>query len=77
MLEPLEKQSRDLSIRDDCTFEPAQSDVAPWFQRMDIFVIPSRTESFPNALLEAMACGCAPVGSSVGGIPELIDHYCH
>lgn len=72
MLEPLEKQARDLGI--DCTFEPAQSDVAPWFHRMDIFVIASRTESFPNALLEAMACGCAPIGSNVGGIPELIDH---
>ena len=41
---------------------------------MDIFVNSSRTESFPNALLEAMACGCAPIGSKVGGIPELIDH---
>ena len=74
MLEPLEKQSRDLGISADCQFEPAQSDVAPWFQRIDIFVTPSRTESFPNALLEAMACGCAPIGSKVGGIPELIDH---
>ena len=74
MLETLETQSRELGIRADCVFEPAQSDVATWFQRMDIFVTPSRSESFPNALLEAMACGCAPVGSKVGGIPELIEH---
>jgi glycosyltransferase involved in cell wall biosynthesis len=74
MLEPLEAQSRELGILDVCQFEPARSDVAPWLRRMDIFVTSSRSESFPNALLEAMACGCAPIGSNVGGIPELIEH---
>jgi glycosyltransferase involved in cell wall biosynthesis len=39
---------------------------------MDIFVLPSESEAFSNALLEAMACGCCPVGSRVGGTPELI-----
>jgi glycosyltransferase involved in cell wall biosynthesis len=74
MLEALQKQSRDLGIAADCVFEPAQSDVVPWLRNIDIFVTPSFSESFPNALLEAMACGCAPIGSSVGGIPELIEH---
>jgi glycosyltransferase involved in cell wall biosynthesis len=73
-LESLEQQSRELGIAADCVFQPAQSDVAPWLRNIDIFVTPSFSESFPNALLEAMACGCAPIASNVGGIPELIEH---
>lgn len=39
----------------------------------DIFVLPSRTEGLPRAMIEAMARGLPCVGTSVGGIPELLD----
>jgi glycosyltransferase involved in cell wall biosynthesis len=32
----------------------------------------SSSEGFPNALGEAMACGCVPIGSAVGAIPEIL-----
>jgi glycosyltransferase involved in cell wall biosynthesis len=39
----------------------------------DLFVIPSRAEGMPRALIEAMARGCPCIGSAIGGISELLD----
>ena len=39
----------------------------------DLFLLPSETESFGLAALEAMACGVPVVASRTGGLPEVID----
>jgi glycosyltransferase involved in cell wall biosynthesis len=46
----------------------------PWepLNAFDVFVMPSLEEGLPLALAEAMACGCCPVATAVGGIPELV-----
>jgi glycosyltransferase involved in cell wall biosynthesis len=72
--ERLHALARELEVHEVTHFHPAQAQVAPWMRTIDIYVNSSYSESFPNALLEAMACGCFPIGSNVGGIPELISH---
>lgn len=41
--------------------------------KCDLFVLPSYTEGFPNAVVEAMALGRAIVATDVGAIPEMLD----
>ena len=74
MLTTLHDQKDRLGLGEDCDFEPEKRDVADWMRAIDVFVAPSATESFPNALLEAMGCGCCVIASRVGGIPELVSH---
>ena len=71
-LEELQGLSRRLGIEPDCLFLPGKPDISAEMRLIDIFVLPSLSEAFSNALLEAMASGCAVVGSNVGGTPELI-----
>lgn len=43
-----------------------------YYRRARVYCQPSLSEGLPNALCEAMACACVPVGSDAGGIPDAI-----
>ncbi len=47
-------------------------DVREWYRRAHVYAHPSLTEGMPNAVAEAMLCGCIPVGSDVNGTATLI-----
>lgn len=49
------------------------SEVHENLKKADIFILVSRTEGLPRAVVEAMAHGLPCIGSQVGGIPELLD----
>ncbi|MBD2353855.1 glycosyltransferase family 4 protein [Tolypothrix sp. FACHB-123] len=53
---------------------PNPEAVAEYLRLCDVYLQPSLWEGMPNALLEAMACGCGCIASDAGGIPEVITH---
>ncbi|HEV1994049.1 MAG TPA: glycosyltransferase family 4 protein, partial [Candidatus Acidoferrum sp.] len=67
--------ARRLGIADRTQFAgqlPYGQAVFDFLDSIDLFVMPSRAEGLPRALLEAMARGCPCIGCEVGGIPELL-----
>jgi glycosyltransferase involved in cell wall biosynthesis len=56
-------------------FVPYQKDpkvVARYYQASDVYVHAARADTFPNTVLEALACGTPVVATAVGGIPEQV-----
>ena len=69
----LERMAEDLDVREKVVFTGWVDNPFKYLLRMDIFVLSSLWEGFPNAALEAMACGVPVVVSdSTGGIREAI-----
>jgi len=71
----LENMVKDTDLTDQIRFHGFVSDPYPFMRAADGFVLPSRFEGLPNALLEAMACGCPGIAFCCsGGINEIIDN---
>jgi N-acetyl-alpha-D-glucosaminyl L-malate synthase BshA len=69
-----EHLARDLKISDYVRFLGKQEAVVDLLSIADVMLMPSESESFGLAALEAMACGVPVVCSNIGGLPELVTH---
>jgi len=69
-----EQLSRELGVANDIRFLGKQDAIEEILSVSDLFLIPSGSESFGLAALEAMACKVPVVSSNSGGLPELNVH---
>lgn len=67
----MEDLCRRLDLCDDIRFLGKVNSVEDILSISDVFILPSQTESFGLAALEAMACQCPVISTNVGGLPEV------
>jgi glycosyltransferase involved in cell wall biosynthesis len=70
----MEAYVEELGIREKVFFLGSQSNVYPFLQQADLFLMPSRFEGMPMTIIEAMGTGLPIVASAVGGVPDMMDH---
>jgi N-acetyl-alpha-D-glucosaminyl L-malate synthase BshA len=70
----VEMLTRELGLTEHVKFLGKQSALPDILSAADIFLLPSQSESFGLAALEAMSCSVPVVATSAGGIPEVITH---
>jgi N-acetyl-alpha-D-glucosaminyl L-malate synthase BshA len=69
--EKAEQLCEELGISDKVIFFGNSNDIDKILCYTDLFLLPSQTESFGLAALEAMACGVPVISSNSGGLPEV------
>jgi glycosyltransferase involved in cell wall biosynthesis len=69
----LESRIAELGIRENVRFIGESENISSLLQVCDLFFLPSRSEGFSNALIEAMACGLPCIATRVGGNAEAIE----
>jgi glycosyltransferase involved in cell wall biosynthesis len=69
----LEALAAELGVAERVRFLGVQKDMPRLYAALDVFVLTSLREGFPNVVIEAMASGCAVVATRVGGVPEIVE----
>jgi len=63
-----------LNLKDKVIFAGNRSDIPEILKVSDLFILPSRSEGTPAALIEAMASGLPCIATNAGGMPEVIKN---
>lgn len=71
--EIIKDKVKELDLEDYVEFLGLKSNVNPYLNEADIFVLPSLWEGMPISLIEAMATGLPIVATGVGGVPDMIE----
>jgi UDP-glucose:(heptosyl)LPS alpha-1,3-glucosyltransferase len=66
------EMAKSLGISERCRFEPCREDVLDFYAAADLYVSPSREDSFGLPVAEAMACGLPAITSIFAGISSLL-----
>ena len=69
----LMQRARELGVARSICLLGARAEFVDYLRHADAFVLPSESESFGVAALEALSCGVPVVAYRVGGVPEVVD----
>jgi N-acetyl-alpha-D-glucosaminyl L-malate synthase BshA len=69
----VEERAIELDVSGSIHFLGGRADFADELEQADVFVLPSESESFGVAALEALSCGVPVAGYRVGGLPEVVS----
>ena len=70
--EPFRASARKLGVEERCLWEPSRPDVLDFYAAADVYISPSREDSFGLPVAEAMACGLPAITSIFAGIADYV-----
>jgi len=71
--EEIHQRRKELGLEEKVIMAGLQTEVRPWLNAIDVFMMTSVFEGLPIALLEAMSMECAIVATDAGGIREVVE----
>lgn len=75
LYELMHQQAEETNLRDRIEFigRKNQYELQSYYDKIDILLMPSRSEGFGLTAVEGMARGCVPIVANVGGLPEIVN----